>query len=193
MLVHSVFQKQAPSSDGESLQSSEVPLAPKIYGGKISLLPSRTPVSRSDWICFYYNGKICYLNQFLPSWDSMDPDILLLCGQYGSTLVNHKDLEKASELEELETSFFQFHLPSSYLCFLCWSLNWGHSSILVWRIFCCCIDAIEQIPRLLCCVRVCCWISECLLKFFFLFLFLFNYFLLACNSNQLDVCSCVSS
>ncbi|KMZ59771.1 hypothetical protein ZOSMA_65G01050 [Zostera marina] len=117
--IPTVLQKQAPSSAGESQQCSEVPPAPKIYGGKLSLLPSRTPVSTSDWICFYYNGKICYLNQFLPSWDSMDPDIILLCGQYGSTLVNHKDLEKASELEELETSFFQFHLPSSYLCFLC--------------------------------------------------------------------------
>jgi len=57
--------------------------------------------------------------EFLPSWDSMDQDLLLLYGQYRSTLVDHMDVEKASDFEELETSFFHFHLPSSYLCFVC--------------------------------------------------------------------------
>lgn len=57
--------------------------------------------------------------EFLPSWDSMDQDLLLLYGQYRSTLVDHMDVEKASDLEELETSLFNFHLPSSYLCFVC--------------------------------------------------------------------------
>eukprot|EP00262_Sarcandra_glabra_P016377 TRINITY_DN5319_c0_g1_i2.p1 TRINITY_DN5319_c0_g1~~TRINITY_DN5319_c0_g1_i2.p1 ORF type:complete len:252 (+),score=23.98 TRINITY_DN5319_c0_g1_i2:321-1076(+) len=56
--------------------------------------------------------------EFLPSWDSIDQDLLLLYGQYGSTLVNHMDVEKASEIEESETCFFSFHLPSSYLCFV---------------------------------------------------------------------------
>lgn len=57
--------------------------------------------------------------EFLPSWDSMDQDLLLLYGQYRSTLVDHMDLEKASSFEEFPTSLFHFHLPSSYLCFVC--------------------------------------------------------------------------
>nr|YP_008802497.1 ribosomal protein subunit 10 [Asclepias syriaca]AGZ63032.1 ribosomal protein subunit 10 [Asclepias syriaca] len=57
--------------------------------------------------------------EFLPSWDSMDQDLLLLYGQYRSTLVDHMDVEKASNLDELETYFFHFYLPSSYLCFVC--------------------------------------------------------------------------
>ncbi|GKB83779.1 hypothetical protein Tco_0950674, partial [Tanacetum coccineum] len=32
--------------------------------------------------------------EFLPSWDSMDQDMLLLYGQYQSTLVDHMDVEK---------------------------------------------------------------------------------------------------
>ncbi|CAI9303292.1 unnamed protein product [Lactuca saligna] len=57
--------------------------------------------------------------EFLPSWDSMDQDLLLLYGQYRSTLVDHMDVEKASHFDELETSLFHFYLPSSYLCFMC--------------------------------------------------------------------------
>ncbi|GJS60514.1 hypothetical protein Tco_0655298 [Tanacetum coccineum] len=57
--------------------------------------------------------------EFLPSWDSMDQDLLLLYGQYQSTLVDHMDVEKASHFDELETSIFHFYLPSSYLCFAC--------------------------------------------------------------------------
>ena len=57
--------------------------------------------------------------EFLPSWDSMDQDLLSLYGQYRSTLVDHMDVEKASDLDELETSLFHFYLPSSYLCFVC--------------------------------------------------------------------------
>ena len=57
--------------------------------------------------------------EFLPSWDSMDQDLLSLYGQYRSTLVDHMDVEKASDFDELETSLFHFHLPSSYLCFVC--------------------------------------------------------------------------
>ncbi|GKA93342.1 hypothetical protein Tco_0815328 [Tanacetum coccineum] len=57
--------------------------------------------------------------EFLPSWDSMDQDLLLLYGQYQSTLVDHMDVEKASHFDELETSLFHFYLPSSYLCFVC--------------------------------------------------------------------------
>lgn len=34
--------------------------------------------------------------EFLPSWDSMDQDLLSLYGQYRSTLVDHMDVEKAS-------------------------------------------------------------------------------------------------
>nr|QXI86691.1 ribosomal protein L10 [Lactuca sativa var. capitata]QXI86699.1 ribosomal protein L10 [Lactuca sativa var. capitata] len=59
--------------------------------------------------------------EFLPSWDSMDQDLLLLYGQYRSTLVDHMDVEKASHFDELETSLFHFYLPSSYLCFVCFS------------------------------------------------------------------------
>nr|YP_009400324.1 ribosomal protein L10 [Stratiotes aloides]ARX11221.1 ribosomal protein L10 [Stratiotes aloides] len=57
-------------------------------------------------------------SDFLPS---LDQDLLELYGQYRSTLVDHMDVEKASSLEppELETSLFHFHLPSSYLCFVC--------------------------------------------------------------------------
>jgi len=57
--------------------------------------------------------------ELLPSWDSMDQYLLLLYGQYRSTLVDHMDLEKASHFDELETSLFHFYLPSSYLCFVC--------------------------------------------------------------------------
>ncbi|XP_015074953.1 uncharacterized protein LOC107018881 [Solanum pennellii] len=57
--------------------------------------------------------------EFLPSWDSMDQDLLLLYGQYRSTLVDHMDVEKATNLDEIETSLFHFYLPSSYLCFVC--------------------------------------------------------------------------
>lgn len=59
--------------------------------------------------------------EFLPSWDSMDQDLLLLYGQYRSTftLVDHMDVEKTYHFDELETSFFNFYLPSSYLCFVC--------------------------------------------------------------------------
>jgi hypothetical protein len=57
--------------------------------------------------------------EFLPSWDSMDQDLLLLYGQYRSTLADHMDVEKASDLDELETSLFHFYLPSSYLSFVC--------------------------------------------------------------------------
>lgn len=57
--------------------------------------------------------------ELLPSWDSMDQDLLLLYGQYQSTLVDHIDVEKASDLDELETSFFHLDLPSSYLSFVC--------------------------------------------------------------------------
>nr|YP_010204406.1 ribosomal protein L10 [Evolvulus alsinoides]YP_010204415.1 ribosomal protein L10 [Evolvulus alsinoides]UAV12010.1 ribosomal protein L10 [Evolvulus alsinoides]UAV12019.1 ribosomal protein L10 [Evolvulus alsinoides]UJP68058.1 ribosomal protein L10 [Evolvulus alsinoides] len=60
--------------------------------------------------------------EFLPSWDSMSQDLLLLYGQYRSTLVDHMDVEKASNFSELETYFFHFYLPSSYLCFVC---SWG--------------------------------------------------------------------
>ena len=49
----------------------------------------------------------------------MDQDLLLLYGQYRSTLVDHMDVEKATNLDEIETSLFHFYLPSSYLCFVC--------------------------------------------------------------------------
>ncbi|KAK9082374.1 hypothetical protein Syun_031977 [Stephania yunnanensis] len=49
--------------------------------------------------------------EFLPSWDSMDQDLLSLYGQYRSTLVDHMDVEKASDLDEFETSLFHFNLP----------------------------------------------------------------------------------
>lgn len=65
---------------------------------------------------------------FLSSWDSMDQDFLLLYGQYRSTLADHMDVEKAFDLDELETSLFHFYLPSEYLSFLC-SLRNSISSI----------------------------------------------------------------
>nr|ARX11187.1 ribosomal protein L10 [Ottelia ovalifolia] len=55
-------------------------------------------------------------SDFLPS---LDQDLLLLYGQYRSTLVDHMDVEKADSLEPSETSLFHFHLPSSYLSFVC--------------------------------------------------------------------------
>ncbi|KAI8022103.1 hypothetical protein LOK49_LG03G02124 [Camellia lanceoleosa] len=57
--------------------------------------------------------------EFLPSWDSMDQDLLSLYGQYRSTLVDHMDVEKVYNFDELEISLFHFYLPSSYLCFVC--------------------------------------------------------------------------
>nr|UPI49072.1 ribosomal protein L10 [Comandra umbellata] len=56
--------------------------------------------------------------EFLPSFFSMDQDLLSLYGQYRSTFLDHMmDVEKASDFDELETSLF--YLPSSYLCFVC--------------------------------------------------------------------------
>ena len=58
--------------------------------------------------------------ELLPSRDSKDQqDLLLLYGQYQATLVDHVDIEKASDFDELETSLFNFYLPSSYLSFVC--------------------------------------------------------------------------
>ena len=57
--------------------------------------------------------------EFQPSWDSMDQDLLSLYGQSRSTLVDHMDVEKAYDFDEMETSLFHFYLPSSYLCFVC--------------------------------------------------------------------------
>uniref|UniRef100_A0A7N0SVX7 Ribosomal protein L10 n=1 Tax=Kalanchoe fedtschenkoi TaxID=63787 RepID=A0A7N0SVX7_KALFE len=48
--------------------------------------------------------------EFLPS---LDQDLLSLYGQYRSTLVDHMDVEKAYDFDELETSLFHFYLPSS--------------------------------------------------------------------------------
>ena len=61
-------------------------------------------------------------SEFIPSRDSMSQNIIPSYGQYQYTLVDHMDVEKASDLEnesELETSLFHFHLPSSYPCFVC--------------------------------------------------------------------------
>jgi hypothetical protein len=61
-------------------------------------------------------------SEFIPSRDSMSRNIIPSYGQYQYTLVDHMDVEKASDLEnesELETSLFHFHLPSSYPCFVC--------------------------------------------------------------------------
>lgn len=61
-------------------------------------------------------------SEFIPSRDSMSQNIIPSYGQYQYTLVDHMDVEKASDLEnesELETSLFHFHLPSSYLFFVC--------------------------------------------------------------------------
>nr|QXE43936.1 ribosomal protein L10 [Ginkgo biloba] len=61
-------------------------------------------------------------SEFLPSRDSVNRNIISSYGQYQSTLVDHMDVEKASDSEnesELETSLFHFHLPSSYPCFVC--------------------------------------------------------------------------
>nr|ARX11192.1 ribosomal protein L10 [Triglochin maritima] len=90
--------------------------------------PGRTPFRPAGKKKRFFAGPTCilYLAEeasdrlgVLPSWDSMDQDLLSLYGQYRSTLVDHMDVEKASDLEELETSLFHFHLPSSYLCFVC--------------------------------------------------------------------------
>ena len=57
--------------------------------------------------------------EFLPSSDSMDQDLLSLYGQYWSSFLDHIDVGKVYDFDELETSFFHFYLPSSYLCFVC--------------------------------------------------------------------------
>nr|ARX11196.1 ribosomal protein L10 [Najas guadalupensis] len=61
-------------------------------------------------------------SDFLPSFDQ---DLLSLYGQYRSTLVSHMDVDQAHSLEpqELERSLFHFHLPSSYLSFVCSHLS----------------------------------------------------------------------
>ncbi|CAI9094195.1 OLC1v1029889C1 [Oldenlandia corymbosa var. corymbosa] len=51
--------------------------------------------------------------------ESIDEDLLLLYGKYGSTLVDHMDIQKGATLAESESSLFDFCLPSSYLSFLC--------------------------------------------------------------------------
>lgn len=56
--------------------------------------------------------------EFLPSSDSMNQDLLLLYGQYRSTILDHMDVEKVDHFDELERSLFHFYLPSSYLSFV---------------------------------------------------------------------------
>nr|QPK67177.1 ribosomal protein subunit L10 [Erodium gruinum] len=69
----------------------------------------------------YWDEKAADRLELLPSssGDSTHQDPLSLYGQYRSTLVSHMDVEKASHLDELETSLFHFYLPSSYLSFVC--------------------------------------------------------------------------
>nr|QKI31995.1 ribosomal protein L10 [Ombrophytum subterraneum] len=69
----------------------------------------------------YFTKEASDRFEFLPSWDFVDQDLISLYGQYQSTLVDHlvdhMDVEKASDLDEWETSLF--YLPSSYLSFVC--------------------------------------------------------------------------
>lgn len=56
------------------------------------------------------------LLHLLPSDESSGQDMLLLYGQYESSLVGHVDIAKVSEVDDSESSLFGFHLPGAYLC-----------------------------------------------------------------------------
>ncbi|GAA0178506.1 hypothetical protein LIER_29848 [Lithospermum erythrorhizon] len=92
---------------------------PSCFGGKKKRFFAQLAHSAGPTCILYLAEEASGRLEFLPSGDSMDQDLLLLYGQYRSTLVDHMDVEKASHFDELETSLFHFYLPSSYLCFVC--------------------------------------------------------------------------
>nr|AQK77824.1 ribosomal protein L10 [Lophophytum mirabile subsp. bolivianum] len=65
----------------------------------------------------YFTKEASDRLELSPSGDFVDHYLLSLYGQHRSTLVDHMDVEKASDFDELETSLF--YLPSSYLYFVC--------------------------------------------------------------------------
>lgn len=96
------------------------PFRPSCFGtGKKKRFFAQLAHSAGPTCILYLAEEASDRLEFLPSWDSMDQDLLLLYGQYRSTLVHHMDVEKASDFDELETSLFHFYLPSSYLSFVC--------------------------------------------------------------------------
>ncbi|KAL9378180.1 hypothetical protein Peur_029515 [Populus x canadensis] len=102
------------------------PFRPSCFGtGKKKRFFAQLAHSASPTCILYLAKEASDRLEFLPSWDSMDQDLLLLNGQHRSTLVHHMDVEKASDFffpsdfDELETSLFHFYLPSSYLSFVC--------------------------------------------------------------------------
>ncbi|PPS13334.1 hypothetical protein GOBAR_AA07249 [Gossypium barbadense] len=98
----------------------ETPFRPSCCGtGKKKRFFAQLAHSAGPTCILYLAEEASDRLEFLPSWDSMDQDLLSLYGQYRSTLVDHMDVEKASDFDEFETSLFHFYLPSSYLCFVC--------------------------------------------------------------------------
>ncbi|KAI5664341.1 hypothetical protein M9H77_23664 [Catharanthus roseus] len=123
----SLLQKESLGSTSSQWRKLKNPWFP----GRTLFRPSCFGIAKKKWFfvqlvhsagptCIsYFAEKASDMLELLLSLGSMDQDLLLLYGQYRSTLVDHMDVEKASNLDELETSFFHFYLPSSYLCFVC--------------------------------------------------------------------------
>nr|QXE43997.1 ribosomal protein L10 [Gnetum montanum]BDC46342.1 ribosomal protein L10 [Gnetum hainanense] len=111
-----------PVTNGENSQihGFPAPFRPSCFGtGKKKRFFAQLAHSAGPTCIFDLAEEASDRLEFLPSWDSMDQDLLSLYGQYRSTLVDHMDVEKASDFAELETSLFHFYLPSSYLSFVC--------------------------------------------------------------------------
>nr|YP_010250667.1 ribosomal protein L10 [Nymphaea hybrid cultivar]QTV76323.1 ribosomal protein L10 [Nymphaea hybrid cultivar] len=68
--------------------------------------------------CISKAEEASYRLEFLPSWDSMDQDLLSLYGKYRSTLVDHMDFFGVEKASPRNISLFHY-LPGSYLCFVC--------------------------------------------------------------------------
>ncbi|XP_004308880.1 PREDICTED: uncharacterized mitochondrial protein ymf1-like [Fragaria vesca subsp. vesca] len=98
-----------------------------LFPGKTSFRPSFSPTggesrfsaqlarSAGPTCISYFGEEASGKLELLPSW-SNDQDLLLLYGQNGSSFVNHMDVAKVDDVDDMEASLFQFYLPSSYLC-----------------------------------------------------------------------------
>lgn len=98
------------------------PFRPSCFGtvkGKKKRFFAQLTHSAGPTCILYLAEETSYRLEFFPSWDSMDQNLISLYGQSRSTLVDHMDVEKTSDFDELETSLFHFYLLSSYLSFVC--------------------------------------------------------------------------
>ncbi|KAK4343782.1 hypothetical protein RND71_036876 [Anisodus tanguticus] len=103
-LSHSIPKAQ-PRTNGENSKIhgfSVEPYFAQVVSNRKKEAVFRTLAHSAGPTCISYLAEEASTKlEFLPSWDSMDQDLLLLYGQYRSTLVDHMDVEKASHLDEI--------------------------------------------------------------------------------------------